>query len=444
MPKKVRLMMGIILLFIIPEMAIADSSPVGNQEVLSLTQCLDLAFKNSQLIQAAAKNVAIAQAAVKEAEGGFWPKLDYSIVAMKAEEAIYPYTVTPYNLSTECSGVNVSLTQPLYLGGKLSNGLKLAKGQYVMALENERKAKQQLTFQVKQVFYQVWLAECILKVAQASFDNLCHHVAQVESYYQEGTVSKFDLLRAKVQRDSLKPQVITAENGLKLAELNMAILTGIPKERLIAVDYDADKIALPQKFPAELEQVLETAYQNRPEMHQIKLTGEISRYQLKLAEAGFKPNVSLVAKYQEQSLDHDISSWNESKYWTLTFNVAGNIFDGFSTAAKVTGAKENVQLTVIKESGLRDQIRLDVEQSVQNIQESLEVIRANQSNIDMAKESLGLTQARFLEGMATTMDIMDSQLALDQALNGYYRGIALYLTAEAKLDLAVGRDGKNQ
>jgi len=38
------------------------------------------------------------------------------------------------------------------------------------------------------------------------------------------------------------------------------------------------------------------------------------------------------------------------------------------------------------------------------------------------------------------MDIMDSQLALDQALNGYYRGVVLYLTAQAKLDLAVGKD----
>jgi outer membrane protein len=65
-------------------------------------------------------------------------------------------------------------------------------------------------------------------------------------------------------------------------------------------------------------------------------------------------------------------------------------------------------------------INYDVEQSVQSIQESLEVIHANQSNINMAKESFELTQARFKEGMTTTMDIMDSQLALDQALNGYY------------------------
>ena len=55
-------------------------------------------------------------------------------------------------------------------------------------------------------------------------------------------------------------------------------------------------------------------------------------------------------------------------------------------------------------------------------------------------ESLELTQARFEENMATTMDIMDSQLVLDQALTGYYRGIALYLTAEAKLDLTAGKD----
>ncbi|HBF38141.1 MAG TPA: hypothetical protein DDW50_12560 [Firmicutes bacterium] len=442
MLRKLIITLCIFTLIIIPQMVIANPSlPFTVQlETLSLDKCLELAAENSQQIKAAAKSVEIAKAAVKEVEGGFWPKLDYSILAMKAEEPIYPYIVDPYRISTEGSGAAVSLTEPLYLGGKLINGVKLTKDQLNMALENERKAKQQLTFQVKQAFYQVWLAERLLKVAQSSYDNLEHHVAQVDNYFQVGTVSRFELLRAKVQRDSLKPQVITAQNSLKFATLNLAILLGLPKERLFTVEYDSNKIRLPEQFNVGMEQVLEAAYQNRPEMRQIKQAEKMSQLQMKLAEAGYKPKVVLIGQYQEQSLDYSTSSWNDDKYWTLTLNITGNIFDGFATSAKVTGAKENVDLSSIKESGLRDQIRLDVEQSVQSIQESLEVIHANQSNIDMAKESLELTQARFEEGMATTMDIMDSQLASDQALSGYYRGIALYLTAEAKLDLADGKD----
>lgn len=44
--------------------------------------------------------------------------------------------------------------------------------------------------------------------------------------------------------------------------------------------------------------------------------------------------------------------------WTLTLNITGNIFDWFSTSAKVTGAQKNVELTTIQESGLGDQLKL--------------------------------------------------------------------------------------
>ena len=50
-----------------------------------------------------------------------------------------------------------------------------------------------------------------------------------------------------------------------------------------------------------------------------------------------------------------------------------------------------------------------------------------------------MTEIRVDNGMATTMDIMDAQLALDQALTGYYQGVVSYLTADAKVDLVMAR-----
>ncbi len=444
MLRRLFIMICTVTLIILPETVSAvNLSVTAKTESLSLDQCLAFAFTNSQQIKAAVKSIEIAQAAVKEVEGGFWPKLGYSIFASKSNENIYPYPwfVFPY-ASTDYSGAAISLTQPLYLGGQLTGGLHLAKAQLNMALENERQAKQQLVFHLKQAFYQVWLAEQSLKVAQSSFDNLEHHVTQVEGLYQEGTVSKFELLRAKVQRDSLKPQVIAAQNGLRLAKLSMAVLMGFPKERPYGVEYDSSKLQIPEQSNILMDQILDVASQNRPEMRQIRQVKEIRQYQIQLAKVGYKPNVALVGQYQGASQDYVLKHWveGENKLWTLTLSIGGNFFDGFATSAKVSEAKKAMELTGIQEAGLRDQIRLEVEQAVQNIQESLEVIHANQSNIHIAKYSLELTQARFEENIATTMDIMDSQLVLDQALNGYYRGIAFYLMAEAKFDLTTGKD----
>ncbi|HBE76304.1 MAG TPA: hypothetical protein DDW65_00755 [Firmicutes bacterium] len=442
MTKTLWISLGIMIFMGLPGMMYAaDSAVTAEPEMLSLDRCLQLASNNSQTIKAAEKKVEIAGAAINEARGAYWPKLNYSLIVDKAQEAIYPYDEDVFlGASTDDSGVAISLTKNLYSGGKVSNEIQLVKAQYDMALENEQAAKQQLTFQVKQVFYQVWLAERVEKVAASSLDNLDHHVARTENLYKIGTVSKFELLRARVERDSLKPQLIAAQNDVGLAKLNLAILIGYSKGRQYSVAFDSDTMKLPAQPSFLLDQTLESAYQNRPDIRQMKQAEMIAQYQKRLAAAGFKPNISLIGQYQEGSLDYNPDHWNDSKLWTLTLNITGNLFDGFTTSAQVAGAQKNGDLTKIQEAGLRDQIKLDVEQAAQNIQESFEVIRANQSNIDMAKESLEETQGRFEQGLATTMDIMDSQLALDQALNGYYRGVALYLTAEAKLDLVSGKD----
>ncbi len=460
MTKKTWIVLGIILAMALPETIFADHSPAGAQPeslslYLSLNRCLELAADNSSLIQAARKNVEIAGTEVAEAAGAFWPKLTYSIFADKAQESMYPYSTAIYpGASSDDSGTAISLTEPLYSGGKLSGALGLAKTQFRIALEKERQTKQQLSFQVKQAFYRVWLAERMLKVAESSYDNLEHHVARIENSYKLGAVSRFEVLRAKVQRDSLKPKVIAAQNEQSLAKLSLALLMGFSKDRKYEVASDTGPFQAPAEivpaekvaadFPADetirTEQILDSACQNRPEMRQMEQLKELGRYRKQLAEAGYKPGIFMVGQYQGGSLDYNPGHWNGNKMWTLTLNITGNIFDGFSTSAKVTGAQKNVELTAIQESGLRDQIKLEVEEAAQNIRESLEVIHANQSNIHMARESLEMTEGRFEQGLSTTMDIMDSQLALDQALSGYYQGIALYLTARAKLDLVSGRD----
>ncbi len=442
MVRKIWIFVFASLLIALPGMVDAADSPFSAEpERPSLDRCLELASQNSQTMKAAKKKVEIAKTEVTEARGAYWPKLDYSLFADKAQESMYPYDADIYSgASKNESGTALSLTQELYSGGKSAGELRLAKIHLDMARENERQAKQQLTFQVKQAFYQVWLAGQVLKVSETSLDNLEHHVTRTEVLYQLGSVSKFELLRARVQRDSLKPQVISAQNDLQLAKLNLAILIGFAKDRLFSVDFASEKLSLSAQPQLDMKQLLESAYESRPEMHQAKQAETLSHYQKDLAEAGFKPKVFLTGQYEAGSLDDNPSHWTDNKQWTLSLNISGNIFDGFTTPAKIKGAQKKMELTAIQETGLRDQIRLDVEGAAQNLQESLAVIHANQSNIELAKESLEQTQGRFNEGLSTTMDIMDSQVALDQALNGYYRGVALYLTAEAKLDLVAGKD----
>jgi outer membrane protein TolC len=124
----------------------------------------------------------------------------------------------------------------------------------------------------------------------------------------------------------------------------------------------------------------------------------------------------------------------------LSLGLSSVVFDGWVIPARVMQANENLKIAQIKETTIKDQIRLETAQALQSLEESLKTTRANQANLQLSQESLKQIQVRFSAGMATTNDITDAQVALEQTLNGYYQGISSYLTGLAKLDLITGKD----
>lgn len=399
--------------------------------VLTLDQCLEMAYANSQQLKAATQNVLIAKEAVKQAEAGFLATVNYQFSYTRLDEATPP--MVP---SEDVYRGNISVTQPLYTGGKLTYALQIAKTNLNKSIEEERSAKQNLTHQVKEAYYRAWLAEQSLIVAKSSYENLGHHVEQVEKLYKVGTSSKFDLLRAEVQHQSLKPQIITAENGLSLAKLSLATLIGFDKDKEFSVAVNPDTLQLPEQYNAELTDLLNQAFENRSELRQLQYGAELSHINTLITNAERKPNVGLTLSYEGTGDELNAGDWNKS--WSLTLGVQGKIFDA-TIKPKVEAAKQNEELIAIQESALKDKIRLELQQALQGIKEALESIKANQAQMKLAQESLRMTQARFDAGMATTIDIMDAQLELDKASNGYYKGISDYLTALSKLDLTIGK-----
>lgn len=419
-----------------------DKSNDETQSALSLDDCMAIALENSTQMKAAAQNVKIAEEQLKQAQGGLWPTLGYEITGADSDQNQVGWLSALKGTDTrKLSSASIRLTQPLYTGGQLKSGIKLAKLNLETAREDERKTRQTLIYNVKAAYYQVWLAQQMVIVAEDSYENMGRHVERVKSFYEVGKASKYDLLRAQVQHENLRPAVIKAQNGVVLTKMNLANLIGIAKNRKYSANMDLSSLSLPEQVVLDSRVLEEQAYQNRPELKKFEKLREMAKAETAMAYAGYKPTVVLVGAYEGTSVgEYDPSNWNDSKQWTLVLDIKGNFFDGFVTPAKVGEAKANQKLVEINDKSVRDRIDLDVEQSIQGLKESLETSYANEASIQLAKESLEMTEAKFEARMATTMDVRDSQLALDQALNGYYQGVASYLTAVAKLDLAVGKE----
>lgn len=421
----------------LPALILAADEPQSQSqpELLTLEQCLNLAYKNSSLLKASAKNVEIAQLQVRQSFGSFLPAINYSITGTASND---PLAMTNY-MSKEYSTGTLSITEKIYTGGLLTAKYHLTKYGLDSALEEQRKAKQQLTYNVKQAFYQFWLAQQMVEVAKASYKNAERRYQQQKAFYNVGNTSKVELLQAQVQWESLKPLVINSQNAWEAAKLNLAILLGIDKNHSFSIHVDSSQMHLPEKVDVSFEILLDHAYRNRPDIRQMKNNIEISKLNTKMVSAGYKPMISLSASSQGSYINLNPANWKGS-WFTLSLNLSGVLFDGLVTQAKVSEAKKNEELIAIRDSSLRDQVRVEIELAIQSLHANLASARASQATINLAKESLRLIQAKFEAGMATNMDITDAQLKLDQALNGYYSGLSAYLTALANLDLVTGND----
>lgn len=410
----------IILVFLmIPGLCLAEE-PV--QKTYSLDDCLKLAYQNSEDLKTAALNVSKARYSVKQVEAGFGPTLTYNVAADDISGDI-GYTG------------KISLIQTVYTWGKLSMNLELAQYKLKNALEDERQAKQDLTNNVKNAFYQLWLVNQKLKVVQASYQNMEKHFRNTEQRYQVGTISKFDYLQAEVQWKKLKPNLITAQNNASLSRMNLAVLIGIQLDRLFAIEENSLLKIAPQKIDLTVESALNSASKDRPEMRQMTNNIEIAKLQTKITETAYYSTLALSGNYANNKSES--SSFEHT--WALTLNLSGILFDNFSTQAKVASAKEDEQILLSNEIGLRNQIRLQLNESFQNLAQSFENIEANKANIGLFEEAFRLTQIKLEEGLATTTDLMDAQLDWDEALNGYYEGICDYLKSVSNLELIMGK-----
>jgi outer membrane protein len=446
MKKRFLIIISAIVVMVTPIVAFAADEPQTQPqvEVLTLDQCLQIAYENSKQLKSADESVTIAKANLTQAESNLFPTLSYSIAELKYG---IDYPLTGYG-TTEGSYGYLFATQNLYTGGVTTGTIKVAKLSLTKALEEQRKAKQTLTYDVKSAYYQAWLSVQLLKVAQASYDNLGQHEQQMRVFYKAGTKSRYDLLQAQVNHEGQKPAWITAQNNLILANMKLATTIGVEEDRQITASDDPSKVTIPQSLEFEFQKLVEQAYHDRPEMRELKLADEINTIQTQMAYAGYKPRVSLTASMGgvgSTALDYKTklgTDWTSdmTKDWVLLLNVTGNFFDGFKTPSAVTQGKATIKKAELDESYTRDTMRLDVRQALQTIHGDLETIAASKAQIDLAKENLWMTQSRFHDGLSTNMDVLDAEFALDQASNSYYSGVSAYLTALAKLDYVMGKD----
>lgn len=391
---------------------------------LTLRQALELASQNNKEIQAARLQTKQSTAAVgiAQASDSLGLAVNSSLTNTGAPLITNQSNQLQFrsNNGTNLQGTleaSYSLNNTLF--GQTNNLAAASKGQVEFDNLDVERVTRKVRADVITAYYNLQDADAQLGINLAAVKNAQESLRNAQIQEKAGLGTKFDVIRADVQRATAQQDVVKIRSQQKSAQKAIAQLLNISGD----VEYSAaETIAMKEQWSLSLEKSIAEALNNRPELKQQEIRRKISKFNAKAAEN--IPQYSLFANY---NIGKDLqSSAGFGDTYSVGARVSFNLLDGGAASSKVERELVGADIAETQYAGNRDQVRLQVEQSYLSLQSNKENITTAKGAQAQAQESLRLARLRLAAGVGTQLDVINAETELTRAKSNYSRAIVNY------------------
>jgi HAE1 family hydrophobic/amphiphilic exporter-1 len=232
--------------------------------------------------------------------------------------------------------------------------------------------------------------------------------------------------------ENARPDAIRTENLVRTSREQLRFLLGVTED----IDV-AGGLPRPAEAVTDYEEALQTAYNKRPELADLKnRLGELKEL-VKVYQAGNKPRVDLKASAGYRELTLGPTAY-EGKTWAVGLAVTFPFFDGWRTKGKVDQAKSDVSSLKIDEAKTLDAIALQIRDSINKVKESAGIVQGLSGTVSQAERLLQMAAKGYEYGVKTHLDVEDAELNLSQARLNLASAQRDYIVAKVTLTWAMG------
>ncbi len=423
-------------------LSLAAVQGVKAQDTLRITlqDAVRIALSENPTIKVAGQEIQLKKEARKEAYSGLFPEValagSYSRAVEKQSFAMGNQTMKVGRLNTYSGGLTVSL--PVFAPA-LYQSISLTKTDVELAVEKARSSRLDMINQVTKAFFQLLLAQDSYDVLQKSYKQSEDNFNIVSAKYDQGKVSEYDKISADVQMRSLKPTVVSAANGVNLANLQLKVLMGLDAETNIVVDGNLTDYEMAMFTRQARPRANDLA--NNSTLKQLDLNAELLNKTLKLKKTNFMPILAANFQYMYTAMEETFKfknyKWNP--YSTLGLSLSIPLFKGSNfTQIKQT----RLQMKQLAENRINAERQLTMQATsyLNNMDASTEQVVSNKEAVAQAEKGRTIAEKRYEVGKGTILELNSSEVALTQAQLTYNQSIYDYLVAEADLNLVLGID----
>ena len=342
---------------------------------------------------------------------------------------LYPYRIDPYR---QFSGA-VTITQPIFSGGKLINDYKYAKlGVDYTGIQFEVN-RQDLILNVNQAYYQMMQAEKLLEVSNAAIRALEALVNQTKEFYKAGVVAKVDVLSTEGQLAQARIQRTQSISDIAQNQATLNYLLRNPQETptqiILDMSYNPSQYRLPDAYAI--------AAANRLEIRQANISVDQALALIKSAKADVMPNIDVALSGTRYNDDWNIIDPEGYNDWRIQGLLTWT-FDMFRKRSTVAERRTTEARTFVNRELLVETVMNEVKQAYEDMQRNYLNIADNKAAVEFQSENFRINQERYKEQVATYVEVLDAQRQLQLAQGNFYISICGFKINQATLERKMG------
>jgi len=428
---------------------------------LSLQDAVTIALQNSDEVRLSAALVDEADAQAGTARASALPQLRLNSTYSHAWENARANAVGTVFNQPNTYNTNLSLTQTLFQGGRIVSAMRSASDTRAATRLDEQEARARISVDVQRAYLQVLFTNRMVAIQETSLELASSRTTQVEQLQTAGRAARYDVLRARVERENIRPVVIQAANDRDLALLDLKRVLNVRVDQPISLTTVIDPAGLRATLVAFADS---TVLPDRAVLRSAELIAQARRQAISVARADLLPTASVsfstgyqafpplgfgmptsrgVAANEFCAAGASATSRCQNGGWftdrAMTATISLPLFDGLRARSNIELARAQQRVAEIQLQQVRENVAIEVARARAEFQRARAIFDARQQNASEAGEAFQLASLRFSRGLSTQLEVSDAQFALLTAQSSQARATYDLYLSTAELARALGR-----
>ena len=379
---------------------------------LSLADAVHMAIQNSTGMVQSEAAVDEAKARYREIRSYAYPQLAADASYTRIDPVItiafgnQSFSTMPHD---NYNGA-LTLQQPLWSFGRFEAEYDVAESGIKSATDNLDLAKEQTAYQTTQAYYGLLTTDKAITVEQEQVRVLQGNLADAQKREAQGTATSLDVLNIQARISQTQSQIADLQSTRLKQVAMMRRLLGMSPGQNIAVTQPAPASTLPQQE----DSLLSLAQKQRAELVSAEDAENTARLQVESARNNNDP--LLTTNVTGGVKDGYLPDLTQPKLnWAGTVSLHVPILDGGRTHAQVDEAEAEYRAAQARTEDVKRGVQSDIEQALADLASSQERVNLVQTQIDQAQQAFNIAQVRYQNGVATNLDVLTAQSAVEQA-----------------------------